>query len=98
MERHVDPFSVEDRLDQLVEPARDDVDVPAGLTCVRDELGEAGPDARVLEHPGDDLLERRGHGRELPRDHLAEGKPPYVEPVIYLLLDGRVTEPPRGPT
>jgi hypothetical protein len=72
------------------------VDVPAGLTGARDELGEPGANPGVLERPGDHLLEGRGHGRELPRDHLAQREPALVETVLHLLVYGRVAEFLRG--
>ena len=47
----LDALALEDRLDQLVEAARDDDDAPAPLARELDELAEAGADAHVLEHP-----------------------------------------------
>src|SRR5207248_6375768 len=58
---------LEQRLDRLVEAARDDQRPP--LTC---ELSEPGPDLRVLEQPADDLLERRRHRLELGGDHFVQ--------------------------
>ncbi len=97
MELHVDALALEHRLDQLVEAARDDVDVPARGLRALDELGESGADSRVLEHPGDDLVERRRDRRELPRDHLAERHRARVEAVLDLLVDGGVAELERDP-
>ena len=88
---------LEDGLDQLVEPARDDVDLPAvGLRGVRrTRRTPAGP--RLVEHPGDDLVERRGDRLELARDHLAQRQAALVEAVLDLLVDGRVAELERDP-
>ena len=93
MQRDVDALALEHRLDQLLEAARDDVRRPSPPAwALRDEVGEAGADPRVLEHPGDDLVERRRHRRELPRDHLAKRHPALVEAVLDLLVDRRVAE------
>ena len=67
---------------------------PAGLRPL-DELAEAGADSSVLEHPAHDLLERRGHRRELPRDHLAKRHRARVEAVLDLLVDDGVAEVAR---
>ena len=96
MEEHVDALAVEHGLDQFVEAARDDVDVPAGGLRPLDELAKAGADSSMLEHPAHDLLERRGHRRELPRDHLAKRHRAGVEAVLDLLIDRRVAELARN--
>src|SRR5438094_40158 len=87
---HSLPF--EQRLDRLVEAARDDQRPP--LTC---ELSEPGPDLRVLEQPLDYLLERRRHRRELRRDHLVQSHrlpertfDPRVDPPVAELLEDEV--------
>ena len=63
----------------------------------RRELRQPRPHRHVLDHPGDDLLERRGHGRELGVDLLAQrdlaGKELVAEalallPVPEFLEDG----------
>ena len=50
----VDAFALEDRLDQLAEPGRDDQRIVLG-----DELAEPRADTHVLDEPGAHLLERR---------------------------------------
>src|SRR5687768_6165574 len=92
MQLHLDAFVLEDRLDQLVEAARDDHDAVAALTCSLDEFAKPAPDVDVLELPADDLLERLPHRLELAGNHLAERHPPLVEAVVDLLVDDRVSE------
>ena len=58
--RAVDALALEDRLDQLAEPGRDDQRV-----VLVDELAEPRTDTHVLEQPATHLLERRPDGRDL---------------------------------
>src|SRR5436309_439170 len=86
----------EDRLDQLVEAARDDDEAPALLAGQLDELPKARPDVDVLQLPFDDFVERLSHRLELSRDHFAKRHAALVEPVLDLLVDDRVTEATRN--
>jgi len=91
----VEALALEDRLDELVEAARDDHEAPAAPGRERDELMEARPKLDVLELPADDLLERPPDRLELPRDHLAEAQPALTQAVVDLLVDERVAEAAR---
>jgi hypothetical protein len=97
MELDLDAFPLEHRLDQLLEPARDDMDVPARRLRVANELGEPGSDLCLVEHPGHDLLQRRRDRPELAHDHIAQGQPPLVETVLDLLIDHGIAELERDP-
>src|SRR5262245_4650634 len=91
----LDSFALEDRLDQLVEPARDDHDPPAPLACELDEVAKPVTDADVRDLPLDDLLEWPAHRLELTRDDLAEGHGAAVEPVLDFLVDDGIAEVAR---
>jgi hypothetical protein len=93
----VDSLAFEDGLDQLFEPARDDVDVAAGRLGCANELGEPRANLRLVEHPADDLVERSRDRDELADDHLPQRQPALVEAVLDLLVDGRVAELERDP-
>ena len=82
----LDAFALEHRLDQLVEAARDDERVMRAR-----ELGEAVAQARVLDEPGDDLLDRCPHRPELARDHLVQRELP-AELRLVRLVDRLVAE------
>ena len=92
VQRHLYSLPGEDGLDQFVEPARDDVDVPAGCARPADEVGEACPQLGVLEHPRDDLIEWGGDGCKLASDDLAERQAALVEPLLDVLVDRGVAE------
>jgi hypothetical protein len=92
VQKHVHARALEDRLDQLVKAARDDVHLPAGRLRALDELAEAGSDLRPLQHPGEDFIERRRDRLELADDHVAERHRARVEPVLDFLVHGRVAE------
>ena len=82
----LETLAVEYRLDQLVEAARDDQ-----RPMTFRELGEPVADPDVLDHPGDDLLERRAHALELHRDHLVQGQV-ATELVLRRVVDPLVAE------
>jgi len=92
----LDALTLEERPDQFLEPARHDVDVPAFGLRSADEVAEPRADPRLLERPGDHLLERRRDGLELAGDHFPQRKTPTVEARLDLVVDRGVAELERG--
>ena len=97
MELDLHAFTLEERADQLLEAARDDVDVPTVGLRRANELRETGADLRLFEGPCDDLVERSRDRLELARDHFAKRKPASVEAVLDLLVHGGIAELERRP-
>src|SRR5215217_2533723 len=95
MQLDLDAFALEDRLDQLVEAARDDDDAPALLSREGDEVAEAVAHAHVVELPLHDLVERRRDRLELARDHIAERQVSFVQPAVDLRVHLGIAEVAR---
>src|SRR5215211_4931362 len=91
----LDPLPLEDRLDQLVESARDDDDPPTMLARVIDELAETVAHANIVELPLHDLVEWRRHGLELAGDHLPKREAAVVESMVDLRVHLGVAEVAR---
>jgi len=82
----LDPLTLEDRIDELAEAARED-EWPA----LSGELGEPGSHADVRSNPGNDLVEGSPDGLELERDDLVQ-REVAAETSLGLLVDADVAE------